>query len=313
MRRSFIAAAGQVQPDHRIGIDYPQAIHTFWREINRSFGPGGRDEEHGRVLGSGKSIPRVTDMSEVASSFDYVAAEYEIRSDLGAAYQRVWEKIAAPGNWWNGEDRVAIAAEAREAYNCDLCKQRKQALSPFSVKGAHNSQSKLPDAAVDAVHRLTTDASRLTRRWLSELVNDGVSIEQYVELLGIVVAVVSIDGFHRAMGIELEQLPIPKSGTPDRYRPKSAVQGDAWVPTISAKTADGDESDLYDGSKQTGNVISAMSVVPDSVRLLKELSAVQYLKMHEVANPAKNGNRKISRAQMELLAGRVSALSDCFY
>ena len=143
--------------------------------------------------------------------------------------------------------------------------------------------------------------------------NDGVSIEQYVELLGIVVAVVSIDGFHRAMGIELEQLPIPKSGTPDRYRPKSAVQGDAWVPTISAKTADGDESDLYDGSKQTGNVISAMSVVPDSVRLLKELSAVQYLKMHEVANPAKNGNRKISRAQMELLAGRVSALSDCFY
>ena len=59
--------------------------------------------------------------------------------------------------------------------------------------------------------------------------------------------------------------------------------------------------------------MAAMSLVPDSVRMLKMLSAVQYLQMHEVANPAADGGRELSRSQIELLAGRVSSLSDCFY
>ena len=56
-----------------------------------------------------------------------------------------------------------------------------------------------------------------------------------------------------------------------------------------------------------------MSLVPDAVRMLKILSAVQYLEMQQVANPAINGGRELSRSQIELLAGRVSSLSDCFY
>ena len=56
-----------------------------------------------------------------------------------------------------------------------------------------------------------------------------------------------------------------------------------------------------------------MSLVPDSVRLLTTLASVQYLQPGDVINPSMNGGRKISRAQMELLAGRVSSLSACFY
>ncbi|HIG40625.1 MAG TPA: hypothetical protein EYQ14_08815 [Gammaproteobacteria bacterium] len=252
-------------------------------------------------------------MSEAALHFDYSQAKYSIRQDLPQAYREVWDKIASPGNWFPGQDRVSIAAEVRSAWQCDLCLERKSALSPFSVTGNHRSVTNLPDTVIDAVHRLTTDASRLTKSWLGECQRKGLSLEQYVELLGVVVAVVSIDGFHRALGIELEPLPTPNPGEPDQYCPDTAVDGDAWVPMIPPASANGQESDLYDGSKQTGNVISAMSLVPDSVRLLKTLSAVQYLKLSDVPNPSKNANRKISRAQMELLAGRVSALSDCFY
>ena len=252
-------------------------------------------------------------MSEIANYFDYAATEYSIRADLPEAYRHVWEQLGRPGNWWRGEDRVAIADEVRAARNCQLCAERKSALSPFAVKGQHATRTNLPDPAIDAVHRLCTDPSRLARNWLEELSGKGVSVEQYVELLGIVVAIVSIDGFHRAMGIEPEKLPAPEPGEPSQYRPQSATDGDAWVPMIAARDATDSEADLYDGSKQSGNVIMAMSLVPGAVRLLKDLSAVQYLKMQEVANPSRNGNRKISRAQMELLAGRVSALSDCFY
>ena len=55
----------------------------------------------------------------------------------------------------------------------------------------------------------------------------------------------------------------------------------------------------------------AMSLVPDAVRDLKSLSAVHYLTPEEVANPA--ARRALSRPQIELLAGRVSALNECFY
>ena len=247
------------------------------------------------------------------SYFDYAALDYDIRPDLPQAYRKIWENIAAPGNWWRGADRVAIAAEVRAAQQCDLCKERKAALSPFSVKGAHSATTNLPPVAVDAVHRVVTDVSRLTEAWLTDCVKQGLSHEQYIELLGIVVAVVSIDAFHRALGIELESLPEPKAGEPDQYRPATAAKGDAWVATIAASIADGDEADLYGGMKQTGNVLMAMSLVPDSVRMLNTLGSVQYLSPLDVANPSKNGNRNISRSQMELLAGRVSALSDCFY
>jgi len=60
-------------------------------------------------------------------------------------------------------------------------------------------------------------------------------------------------------------------------------------------------------------VIAAMSLVPDSVRMLKILSGVHYLDIPDVANPGANGGRSITRPQIELIAGRVSSLSDCFY
>ena len=252
-------------------------------------------------------------MTEVSVHFDYTECQYAIRADLPQTYSKVWNQIASAGNWWSGYDRVAIADEVRNARSCGLCAKRKESLSPFSVEGSHDSKNHLSNEAIDAIHRITTDASRLTKKWLDESLGPKLSIEQYVELLGIVVAVISIDGFHRAMGLPLQSLPAPDAGEPDHYRPLGAVEGDAWVPRIPVQAAIGAEADLYDGNKQTGNVVTAMSLVPDAVRMLKSLSAAQYLKMADVVNPAKNGNRKISRAQMELLAGRVSALNDCFY
>ena len=71
-----------------------------------------------------------------------------------------------------------------------------------------------------------------------------MSHEQYIELLGIVVAIISIDVFHRAMGIEIEELPEPIPGELDNYRPASAVKSDAWAATISASRANGLEANL---------------------------------------------------------------------
>ena len=39
----------------------------------------------------------------------HAASELPIRADLTAAHAHVWEKLAAPGTWWNGGERLAIA------------------------------------------------------------------------------------------------------------------------------------------------------------------------------------------------------------
>jgi hypothetical protein len=61
----------------------------------------------------------------------------------------------------------------------------------------------------------------------------------------------------------------------------------------------------------TPNVIRAMSLVPDAVRDLMTLSAVHYLPPERTVDLREG--RALGRPQMELVAGRVSALNECFY
>ena len=125
----------------------------------------------------------------------------------------------------------------------------KQPLSPFSLKGEHASVTNLPAPAIDAVHRIVTDVSRLTESWLLDSYKEGMTDGKYVELLGIVVAVVSIDGFHRAMGLPLESLPEPVPGEPTGYRPAGAKDMEAWVDMVPLHAVSEGEIDIYDGRK----------------------------------------------------------------
>ncbi len=247
------------------------------------------------------------------AAFDYSAAPFEIRPDLPEAYRRTWDWIAGPGCWWTGAERVAIAAAARSARSCALCAERKDALSPNADPVPHaGAPAELPEEAVDAVHRLVSDPSGLSQTWLEKLLAQGrVSDGHYVELLGIVVCVVSIDGFHRALGLPPEPLPAPLPGEPSRYRPAAATPGVGWVPMIPEGQNRGSEADLYEG--RAPNVLRALSLVPDGVRRMRGLSAAQYVPIHMVPDPHANPGRALSRTQIELVAARVSALNECFY
>jgi len=249
------------------------------------------------------------------AAFDYTRTdriEDPIRDDLVLAHRQAWDRIALPGTWWTGRERVAIAAATRAADDCALCRRRRQALSPYGETGEHDGANRgvLPAAAIDAVHRLVTDATRLTEDWVSGLAAEGVPDTHYVELLSVVVSVRSIDGFHRAMGFAAEPLPDPRPGEPTRQRPSGLASGEAWVPMLPNGRLKGHEADLWSGP--TGNVVRAMSLVPEAVRWLKELSAAHYLSAKEMIDFTR-GRGPLSRAQTELIAGRVSSINECFY
>ncbi|MCR9092744.1 MAG: hypothetical protein NXI30_00870 [bacterium] len=257
---------------------------------------------------------------DYAGAFSSGALSDAIREDIPAAHRRAWARLARPGTWWTAEERVAIAAETRAAVYCPFCRERREALSPFSVEGehAHVTADVLPRAAVDAVHRLVTDATRLSGSWIEGLAQKGVPDTHYVELLSIVVAIRSIDAFHRAMGLAPEPLPTPfpasETGAPSRKRPAVTETRTAWVPLIVPAKLEAENDDLFPAAPMVPNVIKALSLVPDGVRWLKDLSQAHYLPMAggEMMDFSR-GRGPLSRAQTELIAGRVSALNECFY
>jgi hypothetical protein len=246
------------------------------------------------------------------ASLSYEDSPYPVRSDLKDAHERFWNRLAGPGTWWTSAERIAIAQASREARNCRLCRERKSALSPYGLDGTHDGSTDLSPSVVDVVHRITTDAARLTRQWYEAVLAAGLSEGQYVELVGTIVSMVSIDAFSRALGLSLRVLPDPTPEPPSQYRPETAALEDqAWVPMVPECNEGTPEADLWP-SERTGNVIRAMSLVPDEVRTLSDLSAAHYLPNAQVRDPmAAQG--ELDRLQMELVAGRVSALEGCFY
>jgi hypothetical protein len=233
-----------------------------------------------------------------------------VREDLPAAHREAWRRLAAPGTWWTGAERIAIAAEVRAARDCTLCATRRQALSPGAASGVHDGPGELPPAAIEVVHRLVTDPGRLSKTWFDGVLADGLDEGRYVEIVGVVVTVVSIDAFCRALGAPLHALPEPVAGEPSRHRPDGLRDDGAWVPMLPNRPPRGPEADLWKG--MTGNVIRAMSCVPDEVRMLQRLGAAHYLATEQMMDPTR-GRPGLTRAQIELIAGRVSALNECFY
>ena len=241
-----------------------------------------------------------------------------VRDDLAAAHARYWRRLARSGANWSGAERVAIAREARHATGCAFCARLRSALSPHALSGTHDVNSfnahVLPAAAVDAVHRIVNDASRLTRSWYARTLADGLTDAQYVELVGTVVAVVSIDSFCQAIGVPLHPLPEPEPGAASGYRPGTAAHdGGSWVPMVPFDNSGTPEADLWTANR-TGNVIRALSLAPDEVRTLHDLGGAHYIDHGLVRDPsASRSGGALSRAQIELVAGRVSILNDCFY
>ena len=246
------------------------------------------------------------------TAITYTDSDYPIRPDFAEAHSRFWNRLARPGAWWTGAERVAIARETRAAPGCGLCRAAKAALSPAGVAGEHDRVSGLPEPAVEAVHCIVTDAARLTRTWYRQRLESGLTDGRYVELVGIVVALASVDSFCRAMGLPLRPLPEPAAGEPSRYRPARLADDEGWVPMVPPENKGTPEEDLWP-SGRTGNVIRAMSLVPDAVRTLNDLSSAHYLPNFDVRRAGVDRGGALSRSQMELIAGRVSALNQCYY
>jgi len=242
----------------------------------------------------------------------YASAPIAIRDDLAAAHSRAWTRIGHPGTWWDGAQRVAIAAETRRAPSCELCGRRKEAPLPAAIEGRHDSLGALPEVVVELVHRIRTDPGRLSERWFRSIIVAGLSEEQYVETVSVVAHVVAIDAMARGLGFDPLPLPQPEHGRPSQCRPVAAKLGGAWVPWLEPSDLTEQEVGIYPAGRPAANIMKAMSLVPDEVKSFFDVVSHQYQAPLEMRDFSRE-YRAISHAQIELLAGRVSALNQCLY
>ena len=249
--------------------------------------------------------------TSTSSTIEVDGERLAIRTSLANAIEDAWGRLAQPGTWWSGAERLAIAAETRAAAHCRLCEQCKEALSPYAVSGKHDAVTGLPPEAVEAIHRIRTDASRITERWVRSITGGSLGEERYVEIVAVVSLVTALDTFDHVLGRPKAPLPAAEPGSPSRHRPKGARRNLAWVTTLAPEMVSDEDPNPYPlhGDK---NIHRAVSLVPREVFNFFDLDVELYLKDHEIRDFA-NEYRAITHPQIELIAARASALNRCFY
>ena len=242
---------------------------------------------------------------------NFTTAALPIRADLAAALDRGWAQLGETGAWLTGAERVAVVREARAAWDCAVCRERKAALSPYAVDGDHDAATGLPEAWVDVIHRVVTDAGRLTEKWCLEVQGRGIAEEEYIELVTVTTIATVIDIFAMATGLPAPDLPMAQGGTPARQREPTATPGPGWVATIAPENASADFADFY-GNDSGFYIRRSLTLLPGEAR--KFWSVMNLLYMQDPRIRELDGlDRSISRAQMEFLASRASMMLDCYY
>jgi hypothetical protein len=225
------------------------------------------------------------------------AADLTIRPDLVDAYRTSWRHIASPGSWWDGEQRLALARVAAGAYAA------KQPLPPWvtpsTVAGALPDDLPVPDAAADVAYRVARHAGTLTEDWYSGMLERGLTPLQYVEIVGVVVAVVPVLSFCRGVGVDPPVWPATESGeaTGDQ---REIVDGSAnWVPVDVA----------FEGFP---GVVQALTGVPGEFAHLGATHGAQYIPFEGMGDMTWTRG-PLDRRQIEYVAARLSVLRECFY
>ena len=222
-----------------------------------------------------------------------------LSQDLREAHDAALQAICQPGPSWTGTERKAMVESARAATHCQLCADRKAALSPTHISGEHTDPTDLPANVVDAIHRIRTDPNRLTRRWFDGI-TAAIGQPAYVELVSVVNTSVIIDTLHAALAQPLPALPEAAAGAATQAATGDVVDDGAWVPITRAPR------DMADtGLPAVPNILRAMGLVPDAVALFFSTFRPHYA--------LKDIQLSISQAQAELVASRVSAWNECSY
>ena len=238
----------------------------------------------------------------------YSDSKYVIKEEIETVHEEHFLDFSSAGTWGNSEQRIAIASFAREAgISAGLLAE-----TPGTL--AKESNLKLSKVVKLVVEKLAISPKDVLKDFFDEAINAGLSEEEYVEIVGIVSRVVDMDIFARGIDHPLIAFPEPGVGSPSKVRPETAKLELAWVSTIPNFPEGGlPAKQLFGEKPPKPYIVRGLSLVPDEVKRHMELENAQYQPLGNIMNFDLRHHKGLSRAQVEVVAGKVSALNECFY
>ena len=236
----------------------------------------------------------------------YLDSQYPVTPEISSVHEKQIAQLAEPGVWGTAKQRLAIAQETRES-----CYSNKLLEQP-----AHDDLSKyiqLPDVIQNLIRTLATSPKDFLEDSYEAAIEGGLTDQEYVEIVGIVSRITDMDIFARGIGVDLRPFPSPQEGEPSRKLPKEAKKEHAWVPTVPSHPEGGDLAEELFGPGPKAYIIRALSLVPEEVRMHKELENIQYLPLKHILVADYQHHEGLTRSQSEIVAGRVSAINECFF
>lgn len=204
--------------------------------------------------------------------------ELAVPTEIDELIDRQWTRLRGGGTWFSGQERVIIAAAARGT--------------------AHPDESTPAARAARMIH---DEPARITQDRITGFEAAGLTLTEYVEVLGIVSQLRAIDTFEFGVGRPTRPLPEPTDEGPNPVVVEDATINGGWVPTV--------------GPAFPPSVLS--SVPAENEAAMEDLHGLLYLAPTR-GDGFTMGNLAVvrdglSRTQMEFVAARTSLINDCFF
>ena len=227
-------------------------------------------------------------------TFNKETFDQNVQEAMIESFNACWERIAEPGEWWTGKERIAIVEEVRKARD-NAPSKNAQSLSDLSIEAS----PVISPLVTEIVWKVTNNAHEIEEKWAKEaiaLIGEG----KYSELVSLVVNIVPVDIFCLLLGRPVVSLPVPKNGKPTKSVPEGLSDGGAFLPW---------HTENWVGP----NVARALSFVPKDNALRMKLVESMYAGADKFISMIWDDNEPLSRSQVEIIAARTSSINECFY
>ena len=237
----------------------------------------------------------------------YADSRYPVSPTVETLHFDEIQSYARSGTWGSAAQRSAIAATARMA-------QCEQGLQESVGDEKLAAQAKLPDAAVRLARAVAVDSENINRKFCQDIQAQGVTEGAYVEIVALVSRLSNLDVFARGLGLPPRKLLEPADATlPSFERPAEAVDEGFFTASVPSAPKGGALAESLYGKGPAGNILRAVSLVPDEARRVITLVSQQYFRAEHLLNFNATSDHALSRAQIELVATKVSEHNQCFY
>lgn len=214
----------------------------------------------------------------------------DIRADVTSAQQDFVASLGTAGEWWSGQEFIAVAQATRSA----TVLADRSPLENAASAGLVDATGVLDDSTLDVVLRVTNHPGTLSAAWYENL---DIDSWRYVELVAVVAGLNAVDRFASGVGLEPLALPEADDTEPTRVRSDAEVTTH-WVPTTQGPGP---------------NVLRALSAVPSAWERLGQIGASHYVPDALIVSDLTFDHGRLDRHQIELIAAATSLFNECFY